>query len=103
MDGILIQYDYSGEEAPWQSAVEKFTSEIDADPVLKGNFSYRVSIAADGVGRVHVGAWDSEEILAHLQSQPFFKEFASKVGEFAGGNQKASRIKLAASTSSQLQ
>ncbi len=98
MDGILIQYDYSGDETLWQSAVEKFTSEIDADPLLKGNFSYRVSIAADGAGRVHVGAWNSEDILTHLQSQHFFKEFAARVSEFAGGNQKASRIKLAAGT-----
>ncbi len=98
MDGILIQYDYSGDEVPWRAAVEEFTGEIDADPVLKGKFSYRVSIAADGIGRVHVGAWENEDILAHLQSQRFFKDFAAKVGEFAGGGQKALRIKLAAST-----
>lgn len=98
MNGILIQYDYSGDETPWQAAVEEFISKIDADPSLRGKFSYNVNIAADGVGRVHVGGWDNDDTLAHLQSQDFFKVFAAKIGEFAGGAQKASRIKLAAGT-----
>jgi hypothetical protein len=98
MHGILIQYDYDGDEAAWLAAVEDFVAAIDNDTALHGKFSYRVNIAPDGIGRVHVGGWDSDETLAHLQSQDFFKTFAGKVGEFAGGNQKATRIKLAAET-----
>ncbi len=98
MYGILIQYDYDGDEAAWLSAAEDFVAAIDNDPVLRGKFSYRVNIAADGVGRAHVGRWDSDETLAHLQSQDFFKTFAAKVGEFAGGAQNATRLRLAAET-----
>jgi hypothetical protein len=68
MYGILIQYTYDGDEEPWLAAVEEFVTAIDADPALRGKFGYRVNVAADGVGRVHVGQWDSEETLAHLQS-----------------------------------
>ena len=45
-----------------------------------------------------MGRWDSEETLTHLQSQDFFKAFAAKVGEFAGGPPNASRMRLAAET-----
>ena len=98
MFGILIQYDYSGDEAPWQAAIDSFVSQIDADPALRGKFSYQVNVAADGKRRVHVGRWDSEETLAHLQSQDFFKVFAGKVGGFADGGPDATRLKQAAST-----
>ncbi len=98
MNGILIQYDYDGDEGAWLAAVEDFVAAIDDDPVLRGRFSYRVNVAADGVSRVHVGRWDSEETLTHLQSQDFFKAFAAKVGEFAGGPPNASRMRLAAET-----
>ncbi len=98
MAGILIQYDYNGDEGPWQTAVESFVRNIDADPRLKGRFSYQVNIAPDGVGRVHVGRWDYQDTLDHLQAQPFFKAFATKVGEFAGGAPTATRLTPAAST-----
>jgi hypothetical protein len=98
MFGILIQYDYDGDEAPWLAAVEAFVTAIDADPVLRGKFSYRVNTAADGVGRVHVGCWDNEATLAHLQSQDFFKLFAGKIGEFSVGGPNATRLRLAAET-----
>jgi len=98
MFGILIQYDYDGDEAAWKAAVTEFTDQIDADPALRGKFSYQVNIAADGVGRVHVGRWDREETLAHLQSQDFFKTFAQKIGEFAAGAQQATRLTAAAQT-----
>jgi quinol monooxygenase YgiN len=98
MFGILIQYNYEGDEATWKAAVTEFVSNIDADPALSGKFSYQVNIAADGKGRVHVGRWDNEDTLAHLQSQDFFKAFAQKVGEFAGGAQQATRLTAAAGT-----
>ena len=55
-------------------------------------------MTTDGVGRVHVGQWDSEETLAHLQLQAFFKTFAGKVGEFFGVGPNANRMRLAAET-----
>ncbi|MBT7664936.1 MAG: hypothetical protein HN608_08420, partial [Rhodospirillaceae bacterium] len=98
MFGILIQYDYDGDEGPWLAAAEEFVAAIDADPALHGKFSYRVNVAPDGVGRVHVGEWDSEETLSHLQSQDFFKTFAAKIGEFSGSGPNATRLSLAAET-----
>ncbi len=98
MYGILIKYDYDGDEGQWMKAVEEFVAAVDADPALRGKFAYRVNIAADGVGRVHVGSWDGVETLAHLQAQDFFKRFAAKVGEFAGGAPSATRLRLAVET-----
>jgi hypothetical protein len=36
--------------------------------------------------------------VAHLQAQDFFKAFAAKVGEFAGGAPNATRLRQAAGT-----
>ena len=86
--GILIEYDYSGDEAAWQNAVNGFVKNVEADARLNGRFSYQVNIKKDGVGRVHYGQWDNEETLAHLQGQAWFKDFAGMVRDFAGGPPK---------------
>ena len=88
MPGILIEYDYSGDEAAWQNAVNAFVENIEGDTRLTGRFSYQVNVKKDGIGRVHYGQWDNEDTLAHLQSQPWFKDFAAKVRDFAGGAPK---------------
>lgn len=98
MFGILIQYDYVGDEGEWMAACEAFVAAIDADPDLTGKFSYRISKAPDGVGRVHVGRWEAKETLAHLQAQDFFQTFAEKIGEFSGGKRTATPLELAAGT-----
>jgi hypothetical protein len=55
MNGILIQYTFTGDESEWEDTIGKFISQIDSDPLLKGKFSYIVSRAKGGSGRVHVG------------------------------------------------
>jgi len=98
MFGIVIEYDYAGDEATWRDAVDTFIAEIDADERLKGRFSYQVNVRNDGAGRVHIGQWDQEETLTYLQSQPFFGEFAGKVKEFAGGPPKSTGFQKLAKT-----
>ncbi|NQV21095.1 MAG: hypothetical protein HQ511_06740 [Rhodospirillales bacterium] len=99
MHGIVIEYDYSGDEAEWKGAVEAFVGHIDADDRLRGRFSYQVNVTGDGGGRVHIGQWDDEETLDHLQTQPFFSEFAAKVKGFADGAPKSTRFQKIAETS----
>jgi len=98
MDGILIEYDYAGDENVWRNAVDAFVSNIDADERLRGRFSYRVNTRGDAGSRVHIGTWDSEETLAHLQAQEFFKTFAGQVQSFAGDSLKTSRFHHVAGT-----
>jgi hypothetical protein len=98
MFGIVIEYDYLGDEAEWQTAVETFIGRIDADDRLRGRFSYLVNVRNDGAGRIHIGRWDDEETLGHLQSQPFFAEFAAKVAEFSGGKPKSTGFRNLAGT-----
>ena len=93
MFGIVVEYDFSGDESEWREAIDDFIGHINADDRLRGRFSYQVNIRNDGGGRVHIGQWDEEETLAHLQSQPFFAEFAGKVKKFAGGAPKATAFK----------
>ncbi len=90
--GILIQYAYSGDETPWKAATEAFVAAIDADDRLRGRFSYQVNVLGDGVGRVHVGRWDDDETLSHLQAQPFFKTFSEAVQGFAGDSLNAAKF-----------
>ena len=102
MFGIVIQYDYSGDEGVWQEAVDKFMADIDADERLQGRFSYQINVTNDGTGRIHIGQWDEEETLKHMQSQPYFAEFSGKVKEFAGGGPNASGFKRLGRTTSRV-
>ena len=72
MFGIVVEYDYSGDESEWRDAIDNFIGHINADDRLKDRFSYQVNIRNDGGGRVHIGQWDDAETLTYLQSQPFF-------------------------------
>lgn len=97
MRGITISYDYSGDEAPWRAAIEDFISALDADPAAT-NFTYQVSVADNGISRIHWGRWDNQDTLTHVQSQDYFKTFAAKVGEFSGGSHKPVPANLALKT-----
>ncbi len=85
MRGITITYSYSGDEAAWTRATSDFIDAIDSDPAVAGKFTYQVAVADDGETRIHWGRWDNAETLAHVQSQDYFKTFAAKVRDFAGG------------------
>ncbi|MBD3664601.1 hypothetical protein [Sulfitobacter aestuariivivens] len=85
MRGITITYSYDGDEAIWRSAIAAFITAIEADPDIAGKFVYQVAVADDGKTRIHWGRWDSTDTLTHLQSQPYFKTFASSIKDFAGG------------------
>ncbi|MAF48985.1 MAG: hypothetical protein QF393_03420 [Rhodospirillales bacterium] len=93
MFGIVIEYDFSGDEAEWQEAIDTFTGQIDADDRLRGRFSYQCNVSNDGGGRIHIGHWDQEETLKHLQGQPYFADFSEKVKKFSGGGPKATGFK----------
>lgn len=99
MFGIVIDYDFTGDEVVWQQAVDAFIANINADERLKGHFSYLVTARKDGTGRVHIGQWDEEATLKHLQSQSFFGEFAAKVKEFSGDSLKTTPFKIISKTS----
>lgn len=92
MNGIVIEYVFAGDEGAWRQAVEGFLDNIRQDPALHGRFFYEVNLTADGAGRIHIGHWDNDETLAHLQSRPFFKEFAAALRQFAGDTMKATRF-----------
>ena len=92
MEGILIRYEFDGDEAAWRSAVDSFVAGIDADPELRGGFSYSVNVAADGKRRVHVGRWRDQATLETLQGRDYFKTFAAAVKGFAGDTLEAVRI-----------
>ncbi len=98
MYGIVVEYDFAGDETQWRQTIDTFISHINTDEKLKGHFSYLVNSRKDGSGRVHVGQWDSEDTLKHLQSQPFFGEFAAKIQELAGESMKTTFFERAAST-----
>ena len=93
MLGIVIEFDYSGDETEWKAAADAFVRAIDADPRLQGRFSYQVNIKGDGPGRVHIGRWDEAETLAHLHQQDFFKTFAAQVKAFGGDSLKTAPYK----------
>ncbi len=92
MEGILIRYEFDGDEAAWRSAVDSFMTNIGADPEVSGGFSYSVNVAADGKRRVHIGRWRDQATLETLQGRDYFKTFAAAVKGFAGDTLEAVRI-----------
>lgn len=84
MYGILIQYQYRGDETEWRAAIDAFIAAVNADIDLDGQFSYAVDTGADGVSRIHVGRWPDPETHALLQSRDYFKTFAPMVRKFGG-------------------
>lgn len=93
MGGLLIEYQYDGDESAWQNAVDNFLKNIAADTRLQTSFRYHVFVKEDGVSRVHVPSWDTEETLKHLQAQPFFAEFAGHIKGFGGDSLKTTKIR----------
>ena len=72
MFGIVVEYDFSGDESEWRDAIDDFIGHINADDRLRGRFSYQVNIRNDGGGRVHIGQWDEEETLTYFAKPDFF-------------------------------
>lgn len=98
MQSIHIDYQFTGDQTQWQETIDGFIAAINDDPRLKDRFHYQVfSLGEDG-RKIHIGRWDAQETLDHLQSQPFFKTFASAVKGFAGDTLKPTRGEQVTST-----
>ncbi len=55
MNGIIIQYKYSGDEAAWENATSDFVAALEADSELDGGFMYMVTKARESDTRTHIG------------------------------------------------
>lgn len=84
MNGIVIGYDYAGDEAEWEALVSAFVAALNADAALGSGFSYIVSKSKGSSKRTHIGRWESQEVLALVQSREYFKEFSTKLKTMAG-------------------
>jgi hypothetical protein len=92
--GILITYRYAGDEARWAAVTRAFTEAIAADTALAGKFSYHIQKAADGIGRIHIGRWDSDATVKLMQSRPCFETFAAALREMAGATLVSQRFEV---------
>lgn len=98
MEGIVIRYEYDGDEAPWREAIDGFIAAIDADGDVRGRFSYSVNVAPDGKQRVHIGRWTEAAALETLQGRDYFKAFSATLQGLAGDTLAAVRVSEAAAT-----
>lgn len=98
MEGIVVRYAYSGDEAAWRSVIDAFLDALAADDAVRGRFHYAVTIGKDETSRVHVGRWDSEETLATVQSRDYFKTFADAVQKLGGESLAPMRMSVYRST-----
>ncbi len=92
MEGIVIRYEYQGDEENWRTAVDGFIANINNDAEIAGKFRYSVNVGADGKTRIHVGRWPDQATLETLQSRDYFKAFATKVQEFGGDSLSPMRV-----------
>ena len=98
MDGILIQYEFNGDENLWKSTTDAFIKAIGDDPELKGKFNYSVFKTSEPTKRVHVGRWDSNQTLETLKSRAFFKSFTEAMQGLAGESLTSLRLEAANET-----
>ncbi len=98
MDGILIQYEYSGDETQWQNTIDEFISCVNSDSELKGKFIYSVFKTSEPNRRVHVGRWESSVILETLKQRDFFKSFTQAMQELAGESLTSTRLQASFET-----
>jgi len=98
MKGIIVRYRYGGDEGVWQAAMDDFISAINADKAVAGRFRYAATVAADGIGRTHMGRWNSDETLKTVQSRDYFKRFSAAVQNFAGATLESNRMNVMAAT-----
>src|SRR5690606_1792627 len=96
--GITISYKYSGPEETWLAAVDEFIQALDGDPEVSGKFNYQVAVADDQVTRIHWGRWDSEVTLDTVQSRDYFKQFARRILDLAGGQPQNVGAQMLSST-----
>lgn len=99
MLGITIIYEFDGDEAEWEAAINGFIKSIDDDTELGGRFNYRVNKAREGNRRIHWGWWDKPETVQLLQSRDYFKQFAATLKDLAGGTLETTPIGVYAGTS----
>ena len=92
MQGIIVRYRFDGDQTEWQGAIDDFIAAIAADGAVKGRFHYTVAVSTDGVGRTHMGRWDSDETLKTVQSRDYFKRFADALQRLAGDTLESSRM-----------
>ena len=98
MQGIVIRYNYDGDEARWRSVTEAFIRAIGDDGAVRGKFRYTVTTGKDGVTRTHLGRWDSDHTLSTMQSRDYFKTFSEAVQDMAGDSLQPMRVDIAVST-----
>ena len=98
MNGIVIRYRYSGDEAEWEKATGDFVAAVEADGELNGGFMYIVSKARESDNRTHIGRWRDEETLKLMQSREYFKTFAALLKQMAGDTLKAEGMTVATMT-----
>lgn len=99
MRSITIRYRYDGPEEKWREVIGDFIAALDADPDVSDKFDYQVSVADDGVSRIHWGRWDSQDTLRKMQSSDYFKTFAERLKELAGGPPETVATDVALKTS----
>ncbi|MGJ8529706.1 putative quinol monooxygenase [Maritalea sp.] len=84
MNGIVISYQYSGDEDEWKAVTQAFVAAIEADEKLGGRFTYIVTKSRSTDTRTHIGRWTSQEALELMQSREYFKTFSGKLKAMAG-------------------
>lgn len=84
MHGITIIYEFDGDEAEWESAVQEFINAVNNDSEIAGKFIYQVHKAKEGNRRIHWGQWDVPETVQKLQANDYFKTFAAQLKQMAG-------------------
>ena len=98
MNGIVVRYEYAGDEGKWRAAMGAFVAAVAADDAVRGRFRYAITRQRGGAVRTHMGRWDSEETLRTVQSRDYFKTFAAAVQEFGGASVTTTPMEVVEST-----
>jgi len=98
MNGIVITYDYAGDEAEWETVVGTFVAALNTDAELGGRFRYVVSKSKSSSRRTHFGSWDSKAVLDLMQSRDYFKVFSTRLKSMAGDSLSPDAMQIVCQT-----
>ena len=99
MKHFMIKYQFTnGTTEEWHREIGRFIAALDNDAELKGKIIYRCLKNRDDSSYYHLAAAADEQAIKTLQARDFFKLYAEKTRQVAGGEVVVTPIELIAET-----
>jgi len=99
MKQFLIRYRRTTATAEtWHEDIKRFIAQIEADPELRGQISYRCMKVRDSDEYMHLATPTDDAAVKALQSRDWFKRYNEQTRAAAGGSVEVLPLEIIAET-----